>query len=242
MFPDTTRAYDRAITVFSPDGRLLQVEYAVTATRRTPLAMGAKCQEGVVLMARRSASPLLTLPEKISKIDDHLGAIAAGIVGDGIVLVDRSRLEAQSYRLIYNESVDVANLAKKIALFEQSYTQYAGVRPFGVVMIFGGVGDKPSLYVTHPGGAYYSYSAVAMGRDSDAANEFLRKNYKENVSIREVIELLLGQITKVSEEKITTNDIEAAVVSTKTKKFAFMSKEELEQAITAVYEREEKTV
>jgi len=228
MFPDTIRAYDRAITVFSPDGRLLQVEYALTATRRTPLALGAKCVEGVVLMAKRPGSPLLSLPGKIYKIDDHIGAIAAGLVGDGLVLVDKGRIEAQSHRLIYNE-ITVENLARRIALFKQSYTQYAGVRPFGVVMIFGGIDDKPSLYVTHPGGAYFSYLAVAMGRGSDEVNEFLRKNYKEDISLSDAIKLLVKQTIKTNEEKLTSKDLEVAVVPTKTKKFRFLTDEEIQK-------------
>jgi len=215
--------------VFSPDGRLLQVEYALTATRRTPLALGAKCVEGVVLMAKRPGSPLLSLPGKIYKIDDHIGAIAAGLVGDGLVLVDKGRIEAQSHRLIYNEPITVENLARRIALFKQSYTQYAGVRPFGVVMIFGGIDDKPNLYVTHPGGAYFSYLAVAMGRGSDEVNEFLRKNYKEDITLAEVIRLLMRQMIKTSEEKLTAKDLEVAILPVKTKEFRFLTEEEVKK-------------
>ncbi len=215
--------------MFSPDGRLLQVEYALTATRRTPLALGAKCIEGVVLMAKRPGSPLLSLPGKIYKIDDHIGAIAAGLVGDGLVLVDKGRIEAQSHRLIYNEPITVENLARRIALFKQSYTQYAGVRPFGVVMIFGGIDDKPNLYVTHPGGAYFSYLAVAMGRGSDEVNEFLRKNYKEDITLDETIKLLMGQMIKTSEEKLTAKDLEVAIVPVKTEKFRFLTEEEIKK-------------
>ncbi|RLG41261.1 MAG: proteasome subunit alpha [Thermoproteota archaeon] len=229
MFPDTIRAYDRAITVFSPDGRLLQVEYALTATKRTPLALGAKCVEGVVLMAKRPGSPLLSLPGKIYKIDDHIGAIAAGLVGDGLVLVDRGRIEAQSHRLIYNEPITVENLARRIALFKQSYTQYAGVRPFGVVMIFGGIDDKPRLYVTHPGGAYFSYLAVAMGKGSDEVNEFLRKNYKEDLSLNDTIKLLMKQTIKTSEEKLAPKDFEVAIVPVETKMFRFLTQEEIKK-------------
>lgn len=215
--------------MFSPDGRLLQVEYALTATRRTPLALGAKCVEGVVLMAKRPGSPLLSLPGKIYKIDDHIGAIAAGLVGDGLVLVDKGRIEAQSHRLIYNEPITVENLARRIALFKQSYTQYAGVRPFGVVMIFGGIDDKPNLYVTHPGGAYFSYLAVAMGRGSDEVNEFLRKNYKEDITLAEVIRLLMRQMIKTSEEKLTAKDLEVAILPVKTKEFRFLTEEEVKK-------------
>lgn len=239
MFPRAAAAYDRAITVFSPDGRLLQVEYAVTATRRTPLALGARCKEGVVLVAKRSSSPLVSYPEKVSKIDDHLGAIAAGIFGDGLILIDRSRLEAQSHRLIYNEPITLRTLAKKMALFEQSYTQYAGVRPFGVVMMFSGVDDQPGLYVTHPGGAYYSYLAIAVGMNSDGANEFLTKNYREDFTLDEAIEMVVGQLVSAGDEKIGVGDVEGGIVPVSTKRFRPLSEEEISQVLDVVYKKRE---
>ena len=230
MFPQMASGYDRAITVFSPDGRLLQVEYALAATKRTPLAVGVKCAGGVVLAAsRRQTSPLASPPEKIYKIDEHVGAIAAGLIGDGLILVDRSRLEAQYHRLIYGEPITVRNLAKRLALFKQQFTQYAGLRPFGVIMIFGGVDSGPELYVTHPGGAFYAYSAFAVGRNSEKVNEFLKENYKPDMSLKEAIFLIFKALVEASEtrEVLKPRSLEIAVIPAEEKKFRTLPEEEV---------------
>ncbi|HDI85929.1 MAG TPA: archaeal proteasome endopeptidase complex subunit alpha [Candidatus Korarchaeota archaeon] len=230
MFPQMASGYDRAITVFSPDGRLLQVEYALAATKRTPLAIGIKSAGGVVLVAsRRPTSPLASPPEKIYKIDEHIGAIAAGLIGDGLVLVDRSRVEAQYHRLIYGEPIVVRNLAKRVALFKQQFTQYAGLRPFGVIMIYGGVDQRPELFVTHPGGAYYSYSAFAVGRNSEKVNEFLKENYKYELDLKETIFLVFRAITEASEtkEELRPENLEIAVIPADEKKFKTLSHDEV---------------
>ncbi|RLG48484.1 MAG: proteasome subunit alpha [Thermoproteota archaeon] len=223
--------YDRAITVFSPDGRLLQVEYALAATKRTPLAVGMKCSDGVILAAiKRHISPLARPPKKIYEIDEHIGAVAAGLVGDGLILVDRSRIEAQYHRLVFGEPISVETLAKRVALFKQQYTQYAGLRPFGVIMIYGGVDDSPKLFVTHPGGAYYAYSAFAVGRNSDRMNETLKKLYRPDVTVSEGIKAVVNSMiesVKEGGEEIGVRDIEAAVIMVSDRRFKILSEEEL---------------
>ncbi len=240
MYPQLASAYDRAITVFSPDGRLLQVEYALVATKRTPLAVGMRCGDGVILATvRKHVSPLASLPRKIYQIDEHIGAIAAGLVGDGLVLIDRSRIEAQYHRLIYGEPITVETLAKRMALFKQQYTQYAGLRPFGVIMIFGGVDRSPGLYVTHPGGAYYAYSAFAVGKNSEKINEIFKEKYKESLTMAEGLKMIVDAVkTAAAEGKEVekegaplTGDLEVAIVSAKDKKFRVLSREEIEKLI-----------
>ncbi len=227
MFPQVT-GYDRAITVFSPDGRLLQVEYALSATKRTPLALGVRCKDGVVLLAvRKYISPLATPPEKIYQIDNHIGAIAAGLVGDGLVLIEKSRIEAQYNRLIYGEPITVKNLAKKVAVHKQQFTQYAGLRPFGVMMIFGGIDEEPELYVTHPGGAFYNYAAFAVGKNSDKVNEILKQTYKEDMSLGECLVYAIKAILPAEEGEIKEASLEIAVIDKETKKFRRLSREEI---------------
>ncbi len=233
MFPQVT-GYDRAITVFSPDGRLLQVEYALSATKRTPLALGIKCKDGVVLLAvRKYISPLATPPEKIYKIDNHIGAIAAGLVGDGLVLIERGRLEAQYNRLIYGEPITVKNLAKRIAVHKQQFTQYAGLRPFGVMMMIGGIDEEPKLYVTHPGGAFYDYAAFAVGKNSDKVNETLKQTYKEDMSLDECLKYAIKLIMEAEEGEVTADSLEVAVIDRETKKFRKLSRDELEKYVKA---------
>ncbi|MEM2542397.1 MAG: archaeal proteasome endopeptidase complex subunit alpha, partial [Candidatus Korarchaeum sp.] len=220
--------YDRAITVFSPDGRLLQVEYALSATKRTPLAVGMKCKDGVVLLAiRKYISPLATPPEKIYKIDEHIGAIAAGLVGDGLVLIERGRIEAQYNRLVYGEPITVKNLAKRLALYKQQFTQYAGLRPFGVMIILGGIDEGPELYVTHPGGAYYDYMAFAVGKNSDKVNETFRQTFKQEFSLDECLTYAVRVAMESEEEEVNENYLEIAVIDLTTRKFRELSREEI---------------
>ncbi|MEM0018193.1 MAG: archaeal proteasome endopeptidase complex subunit alpha [Candidatus Korarchaeum sp.] len=227
MFPQVT-GYDRAITVFSPDGRLLQVEYALSATKRTPLAVGMKCKDGVVLLAiRKYISPLATPPEKIYKIDEHIGAIAAGLVGDGLVLIERGRIEAQYNRLVYGEPITVKNLAKRLALYKQQFTQYAGLRPFGVMIILGGIDEGPELYVTHPGGAYYDYMAFAVGKNSDKVNETFRQTFKQEFSLDECLTYAVRVAMESEEEEVNENYLEIAVIDLTTRKFRELSREEI---------------
>lgn len=227
MFPQVT-GYDRAITVFSPDGRLLQVEYALSATKRTPLAIGMKCKDGVALLAiRKYISPLATPPEKIYKIDEHIGAIAAGLVGDGLVLIERGRIEAQYNRLVYGEPITVKNLAKRLALYKQQFTQYAGLRPFGVMIILGGIDEGPELYVTHPGGAYYDYVAFAVGKNSDKVNETFRQTFKQDFSLEECLNYAVKIAMESEEEEVNENYLEVAVIELATRKFRELSREEI---------------
>src|SRR3546814_12633 len=152
--------YDRAITVFSPDGRLYQVEYAIETVRRGTLAVGIKSKDGVILAVEEKARKLQVsdVTQKIFQIDDHIGVAAAGYIPDARTQVDHARFFAQSNRLIYDEPVDVEGVAKNLADMAQQFTQYAGVRPYGVALILAGV-DKngASLYQTDPSGTYIGY-------------------------------------------------------------------------------------
>jgi len=160
--------YDRAITVFSPDGRLYQVEYAIETVRRGTLAVGIKSKDGVVIAVEEKARKLQVsdVTQKIFQIDDHIGVAAAGYIPDARTQVDHARFFAQSNRLIYDEPVDVEGVAKNLADMAQQFTQYAGVRPYGVALILAGV-DKngASLYQTDPSGTYIGYDAVAIGME-----------------------------------------------------------------------------
>ena len=128
-------AYDRAITVFSPDGRLFQVEYAREAVKRGTTTVGVKFKDGVVLIVDKRLSSKLIEPEsieKIFKIDGHIGCATSGLVADARALVDRARVECQVNSFNYSEDLAVESLVKKLCDFKQSYTQYGGVRPFGI--------------------------------------------------------------------------------------------------------------
>lgn len=224
-------AYDRAITIFSPDGRIYQVEYAFESVRRGWTTLGVKGREGaVVVVEKRKISPLIDdkAIQKIFKIDKHIGASFAGIASDGRVLVDYARQVALLHRFYYDERITVEYLAKQVCDIKQAYTQHAGVRPFGVAIIFVGVDDKGSqLYMTEPSGRYLSYYAVAIGEKSSSATEFLEKNYKYDVSIHDTIKLGILTIANVIEGKVSHENIEAGYVDIEKQEFRIMTPEEI---------------
>ena len=131
MFP-AAAGYDRAITVFSPDGRLYQVEYAIETVRRGSLALGIKSSDGSLLAVEEKIRKLQTygLTQKIFQVDDHIGVAAAGYIPDARIQVDQARVVAQSNRLVYDEPVDVEIMARRVADMAQQFTQFAGVRHF----------------------------------------------------------------------------------------------------------------
>jgi proteasome alpha subunit len=212
--------YDRAITVFSPDGRLYQVEYAIETVRRGTLAIGVKSKDGVILAVEEKARKLQisNVTQKIFQVDDHIGVAAAGYIPDARTQVDHARFFAQSNRLIYDEPVDVEGVAKNMADMAQQFTQYAGVRPCGVALILAGV-DKngASLYLTDPSGTYIGYDAVAIGAGSDQVTEFLEKQYQLEISMEDAGALAMQSIYLVSEEKTGTRHVKMAVIDNDTK-------------------------
>ena len=198
------QGYDRAITVFSPDGRLYQVEYAIETVRRGSIAVGVKAADGIVLAVEEKSRKLQIVEsaQKLFKIDDHIGLAAAGYIPDARSQADNARFFAQSNHLIYDEEVEVETVAKHLADQSQQFTQFAGVRPFGVALILGGVNNgSPHLFVTDPSGTYIEYDAIAIGRDSDRATPFLETQYESELSMEDASKLAITAIMEASKEK-----------------------------------------
>ena len=231
MFP-AAAGYDRAITVFSPDGRLYQVEYAIETVRRGTLAVGIRSGEGVVLAVEEKSRKLqnTAMSQKIFQVDDHLGVVAAGYIPDARVQVDQARVMAQSNRLVYDEIASVETVARRIADLAQQFTQYAGVRPFGVSLIIGGV-DKtgPEIFLTDPSGTYMAYDAVAIGAGSEQVTEYLEHNYEEDLSLDDACVKAVESIYLISEDKSGSQHIKMALIDTKTKKLRRLSQQEIEK-------------
>ncbi|MEM2387949.1 MAG: archaeal proteasome endopeptidase complex subunit alpha [Candidatus Thermoplasmatota archaeon] len=226
-------AYDRAITVFSPDGRLFQVEYAREAVKRGTTTVGIKFKKGVALIVDKRITSRLIEPasiEKIFKIDEHIGCATSGLVADARALVERARIEAQINRLTYDKPIQVKTLTRKICDFKQTYTQYGGVRPFGTALLIGGIDESGAhLFATDPSGAMVEYKATAEGEGRDAAIEYFEKNYKENLSLEEAIEMGI-EAMRISKEdkKLDKEAIEIGVVE-EGKEFRILSKKEIEK-------------
>lgn len=224
------QGYDRAITVFSPDGRLYQVEYAIETVRRGTIAVGIKCKDGIIIAVEEKPRKLQisNTAQKIFQIDDHVGVAAAGYIPDARSQVDNARFFSQSNKMIYDEPVEVETIAKHLADQCQQYTQYAGVRPYGVALILGGVVNKtPQLYITDPSGTYISYDAIAIGSGSDQVTDFLEKTYKDDLSLDEAATLAAAGIYLSSEDKEGTSHIRMAHIKTETGLYELVSDEQI---------------
>jgi proteasome alpha subunit len=223
--------YDRAITVFSPDGRLYQVEYAREAVKRGTTAVGIKCAEGIVLIVdKRVSSRLLEASsiEKIFKIDEHIGVASSGLVGDARALVDRARIESQINRVTYNEQIDVEALAKKLCDHMQTYTQFGGARPYGTALLIAGVSDgEARLFETDPSGTLLEYKATGIGIGRTAVMKVFEEEYKYEASIKDTILLGIRALHEATEGKFDVNTVEIGVIEVKNPQFRKMTKDEV---------------
>lgn len=225
-------AYDRGITVFSPDGRLFQVEYAREAVKRGTTAVGIKARDGITLLVdKRIGSKLLeaTSIEKIFQIDEHIAAATSGLVADARVLTDRARVEAHVSRIAYDEPIDIEDITKKVCDYKQTCTQFGGLRPFGTAVLIGGVDDSPRLFETDPSGALLEYKATGIGAGRSEVMEIFEKRYKDDIDLESAILLGLEALNKVTEGKISVTSLDACTVDVKTKSFRALTPEEIKE-------------
>jgi len=193
--------YDRAATMFSPDGHLLQVEYAEKTVKLGSSSVGLVCKDGVVMIADKRIRDKLIASESASKlfeIDEHIFSTAAGILSDGRILVDKAQVLAQQNRITYNSPIEPSSIIKMIADSKQMFTQYGGARPFGVAFMLGGVNKgKAHLYTTDVTGNFLSYRANAIGEHDEQIKEELRKDFKDDMTIEEGISFVLKIFKKL---------------------------------------------
>jgi proteasome alpha subunit len=227
------QAYDRGITIFSPDGRLYQVEYAREAVKRGTASIGVRTDEGVVFAVdKRIRSPLMerTSVEKIHKVDDHIGVASAGHVADARQLIDFARRYAQVNQLRYAEPVGVETLTKEVTDHIQQYTQVGGARPFGVALIIGGIEKgTPRLYETDPSGTPYEWKALAVGADRSDIQEYLEENYDDDADLEGGIELALRALDSVTDESLTSEGIGMATVDVESEQFVELTDDEVDE-------------
>ncbi|MBP5685072.1 MAG: archaeal proteasome endopeptidase complex subunit alpha [Candidatus Methanomethylophilaceae archaeon] len=224
-------AYDRGITVFSPDGRLFQVEYAREAVKKGSTTIGLKYKGGVALIVdKRSMSKLLEpkSTEKIHDVDDYIGCATSGLVADARVLVDEARKQAQIHRVNYGENISVEMLVKKVCDYKQQFTQYGGARPFGTALLVAGTDDLGvHLFETDPSGALVAYKATGIGSGRAAVMDLFEKEFKEDMSYNAAIKLGLKALEAAIEEKPSAETVEIGVADVG-KKFRRLSEAEIE--------------
>ncbi|GGL23883.1 proteasome endopeptidase complex,subunit alpha [Halarchaeum grantii] len=227
------QAYDRGITIFSPDGRLYQVEYAREAVKRGSASIGIRAKDGVVLVVdKRIRSPLMeeTSVEKIHKADNHIGIASAGHVADARQLIDFARRDAQVNRVRYNEPIGVESLTKDITDHIQQYTQVGGARPFGVALLIGGIENgEPRLYETDPSGTPNEWKALAIGSGRDDIQQYLEDNFSTELALDEAVGIALSGLGQVHEEGLTPEGIGVATVDAETESFIELTNDEIEE-------------
>lgn len=208
--------YDRSATMFSPDGHLLQVEYAEKTVRLGSASIGMVCSDGVFILADKRVEDKLIVKEsanKIYEIDSHIISSIAGIVSDARVLIERAQVLAQQHRITYDSPIETELIVKEIANMKQQFTQYGGARPFGVsVMTIGINGKKPELFVSDITGNYFSYHANAIGESDDKIKEKLRDKYKKGLKIKEGLKLALDIFKEIKGDKFDLSKFELSYI------------------------------
>ena len=229
------REYDEAITIFSPEGRIYQVEYALELVKRGAPVAGVISKEGVALAAVEILQTNLEDPrfsKKLFELDTHVATVIAGLSPDARVLVREARYACQSHRMTYDESIGIENLVSNIGDILQQYTQNAGVRPFGVSMIIAGVDITGARLLTiDPSGSYRGYKAATLGMNSEKAKDLLEKKYQADLSLDDAVALAIETIKIAYANGLKTENINAAVIPTKDKTFRKLGEEEIAKHI-----------
>lgn len=225
--------YDRAATMFSPDGHLLQVEYAEKTVRLGSASIALVCKDGVVIVVDKRIRDKLIAEEsthKIFEIDEHIMATASGILSDARVLVDQAQIIAQQNRVTFNSPIEPISIIRMIANRKQMSTQYGGMRPYGVDIMLTGVNkDKSYLYTTDVAGNYTAFKANAIGENDERIKEVLRKDYKETMSIDEGIRFILKIFRGILEKNFDVNRFEIGYIKMKDEKLVRVQGEELKK-------------
>jgi proteasome alpha subunit len=226
--------YDRTIAVFSPDGRLFQVEYAKEAVKKGTTSVGLVFKGGVILGTVKQITGLMVpnTIEKLFQIDEHIGAVAAGLLADARILVNQLMVKAQINRITYEEAIDVWTLARTLGDRMQLSTLYAGLRPFGVSFLVGGTDSTGShLIEADPSGMLYEWKAYAIGRGATLANKIFKDKHKDDMDEKTALKLVIDVIKKVEKIPDLEKALDIAIVRGKDKKFEKLTDEQIRKLL-----------
>ena len=225
--------YDRTATMFSPDGHLLQVEYAEKTVRLGSASIGMVCKDGVFILADKRIEDKLVVKgsaNKIYEIDSHIISSVAGIVSDARVLIEKAQVLSQQHRITYDSPIETELVVKEVASIKQQFTQYGGARPFGVSLMVAGVNDKtPSLFTSDITGNYFSYYANAIGEEDEKIKEMLRTKYKKDIKIKEGVKIALDIFKKIKEDKFDIDKFELAYIPLDDKKLKRLEADKIKE-------------
>merc|ERR1711934_1779 len=240
--------YDRGVNTFSPEGRLIQVEYAIEAIKHGATAIGVCTSEGCVLVAEKRIASTLQVPssvEKIMEIDEHIGCTMSGLTADSRTLVDRARVECQNHRFTYNEPMLVESVTQSLCDVALRFTEEGDdddgedrlSRPFGVALLLAGMGaDGPALYHMDPSGTYVKFDAKAIGSAHEGAQTALQDEFNKSLTLLEAETLAMKVLKQVMEEKLTSVNVEIGVLSAATGKFVQYDTAKCEEVIARIPE------
>ncbi|MHA1916688.1 MAG: archaeal proteasome endopeptidase complex subunit alpha [Candidatus Ranarchaeia archaeon] len=220
--------YDKSATLYNPDGRIIQVEYAREAVKRGSTSVGIRVSSGVVLAGISFTPNKLIEPNvKIYTIDENMGALTTGYIADTRQLIHKARVESQVYRLSYQETPDILVIGDSIGDYIQQHTQYAGLRPFGCSLLVAGMSDNaPHLLLADPGGAVLRCKGIAVGTGEEEAREVIEKGYKTNLTLEKTIILAIKALSAGAKKPIDEIDFHLGVLDNKDQKFKLI--EEIE--------------
>lgn len=225
--------YDRTATMFSPDGLLLQVEYAEKTVRLGVSSIGMVCTDGVFIIADKRITDKLIVQEsasRIHEIDSHIITSSAGITSDARVLIEKGQLISQQHRVTYDSPIEPESVIKELSNMKQQFTQYGGARPFGVSLMLGGLnGKKPELFTSDVTGNYFSYHANAIGEGDEKLRDKLREKYKKDLTIKQGVKMALEILKDVKGEKFNLEKFELAYIKTEEEKLKRLEGKEIEK-------------
>lgn len=227
--------YDRAATMFSPDGHLLQVEYAEKTVKLGSSSIGIVCTDGIVLIADRRIRDTLVAPESMNKvyeIDEHIMASASGLLSDARILLEEGQVLAQQNRVTYNAPIEPILIIKRIADRKQVYTQYGGARPYGVAFLIAGVHQgKPHLYTSDMTGHYLAYRANAIGEHDEKLKEALRRDLPEKLTMDDAVRFGLKLFKDVLEKNFDLQRFDVGMIGTKDMTLSRLHGDELKKFV-----------
>ena len=227
--------YDRAATMFSPDGHLLQVEYAEKTVRLGSASIGIVCKDGVVIIADKRIRDKLISQEsahKIFEIDYHVMASFAGMLADARMLMDSAQIIAQQDRVTYGSPAEPVTLIRMIADKQQAFTQYGGARPFGISVMLAGVNKrKAHLYTSDVTGNYFAYKANAIGENDERIKEVLRKDLREDMTVEEGIKFGLKIFKDILDKNFDINRFEVGYIKIANEKLERLQGEQLKKFV-----------